>query len=187
MEPLARTYREIGKLCAAWSHLEHRTEATLWGILGLDASLGPLISWKQDLRGRWQLIIDHASKKHDEKDVASLRSINKDIITAIRDRNIIIHGLVHARMALPSDLPRGSSIPGGNCPIYPMTSLPCWTVFRGEEKGKSFPISTEAVKIVVSNINKIGERLNVFNVTHNYHEASNPSTMIEQNWPKQLP
>jgi hypothetical protein len=155
--------------------------------LCVDAGLGPVISWKQDLKGRWQLIIEHAWKRHNELAVAELRSINKDIITTSIDRNIVVHGLVHAKLSIPNNLARGATISGGTVPIYPMTAPPCWTIFKGEGKGKSFPISTEAVTIIIDNINKIAERVAAFNLCHNYHEASIPSSTVEQSWPKKLP
>lgn len=187
MEPTSRTHREIGRLCTALAYLESISEITLWGILGIDSNLGPLISWKQDLRGRWTIIMEYAPRKHDELEILELRTINKDIIVTMRDRNIIVHGLVHAEMMIPNGTPRGSRIPGGPTPVYPITTKPCWTIFKGEDKGKRFPISTDAVKIVSNNIKKIVSRVEIFNSRHNYHESSIPSPIIDESWPKQLP
>src|SRR5687768_5953228 len=89
-EPSRLTHEDVGRLCAAWSFLEYVTEQTLWGILDIkpDNKLGPLISWRLDMRGRWQLIIDQAESKHTKEDQATLRDINKKISDATRDRNI---------------------------------------------------------------------------------------------------
>lgn len=57
MEPSPQTFEEIGRLCVAWSYLEHVTEQTIWGVLELDDKLGPLITTRLDMRGRWDLIL----------------------------------------------------------------------------------------------------------------------------------
>jgi hypothetical protein len=88
-------FQEVGRLCSAWSFLEKRTENMLWGILDADERLGPIITWRLDLRGRWQLILKHAHKKHGADQIKELRNMNKDIVVVTRDRNIIVHGLIH--------------------------------------------------------------------------------------------
>jgi hypothetical protein len=123
------------------------TEATLWGIFNLQPSIGPLISWKLDLKSRWLYIVDAASQRHCANDVTFLRKMNKDITNVSRDRNIIVHGLIHAELITPEPRPeRGTVIPGGLIPSFPFSKQPCWTIFKGEDKGKSFPVSVRRLE-----------------------------------------
>src|SRR5262249_50804280 len=136
MEPTPKTMEEIGRLCGAWSYLEVLTEQTLWGILDADEKLGPVITWRLDMRSRWQLILEHAPKKHDSKDIDELRAINKDLATVTRDRNIIAHGLVHAAMNFPGERPEPGVV-DHLLKDADVMRVPCWTVFRGAEAGKN--------------------------------------------------
>jgi hypothetical protein len=187
MEPRSSTFREIGRLCSAWAALEMETEATLWGILSLQPSIGPHISWRRDLKSRWLLIVDAADQRHCTNDATFLRKMKKDIIIVSRDRNVIVHGLIHGEVIIPG--PRrehGEVIPGGSIPSVPFSKQPCWTIFKGEDKGKSFPVSVDAVRIVHSNIGVLAERLRQFNKTHGYKIVSTISGGVEANWPKPL-
>jgi hypothetical protein len=162
-------FQEVGRLCSAWSFLEKRTENMLWGILDADERLGPIITWRLDLRGRWQLILKHAHKKHGADQIKELRNMNKDIVVVTRDRNIIVHGLIHSWAPTDSE----------QAPV-------CWTVFRGAEAGKNFPISLEAVAMVVTSIQKLGRKLIAFNETHKYERTWPRLDKIEVEWPKPL-
>ncbi len=186
MEPTISTFKEIGRLCVGWSFLESMTEATLWGILDLDNRLGPLISWKQDMRGRWALIVEYAPTKHDETAIATLRQINKDIQQVNADRNIVVHGLVHSTVTVPLDWEHGKAVPGGLQSSVPFDMPPCWTIFRGEGKGRNYPISSSAVKIITENIHNIVVRLAEFNKTHNYIDRSTLNADIVASWPTRL-
>lgn len=184
-EPSPATNDEIGRLCMAWAVLEARTEATLWGILGADQRLGPVITWRLDLRGRWQMVLEHAPKKHTNDEVKELRSINSALIPVMRDRNIIVHGLVHALAIVD-----GPTAPAGYTFAQPprFERIPCWTVFRGSEAGKSFPVSAGAVHIVRNNIDRIADRVVTFNNRNGYAQdftwMSNP--IESQQWPTPL-
>jgi hypothetical protein len=113
--------------------------------------------------------------------------MNKDIINVSRDRNIIVHGLIHGEAIIPGPRPEhGTAIPGGTIPSFPFSRPPCWTIFKGDDKGKSFPVSFEAVRIVHSNIDILAERLRQFNKTHGYQTVSTISGGVEANWPKPL-
>jgi len=187
-EPTDATTIEMGRLCMAWSVLEGRTEATLWGILGADEKLGPIITWRLDLRGRWQLVLEHAPTRHNREEVEELRSINKSLTPVMRDRNIIIHGLVHAIMEILGDRrpASGEVIPGGLAGPHTFARKPCWTVYRGSEAGKNFPISRDAVEIVRENVLKITDRVVAFNNAHNYKTTFRPRDTIEVDWPKRI-
>ena len=187
IEPSAKTRREIGRLCAAWSLLEARSEATLWGIIGADQRLGPLISARLDLRGRWQMIIDQARRyKYHEDDLRILRQINADLTPIIQDRNIVIHGLIHALVIVPEEFAdrfkQGDSLPLGTA----FAREACWTVFRGSQAGKSFPVSTEAVLVIRGNIDTISNRVRVFNRAHNYTEFMGGGEDVVREWPTPL-
>ena len=113
--------------------------------------------------------------------------MNKDITNVSRDRNIIVHGLIHAELITPEPRPeRGTVIPGGLIPSFPFSKQPCWTIFKGEDKGKSFPVSVEAVRIVLSNIDILAEKLQKFNKSNGYKIVSAISGDVEANWPKPL-
>lgn len=171
----------MGRLCVAWSYLEIASENTIWGILDADDRLGPIITWRLDLRARWQLILDHAHKKHTVDERKELRDINKNLITVTRDRNIIIHGAVHAR-ALTESMPEYGNF------IVPQTIIrqACWTIFRGADAGKSFPISAEAVITVRDNINILAKKVIAFNQRHGYIRGTIPSEDVESGWPVRL-
>jgi hypothetical protein len=186
MEPTPETFMEMGQLCSSWSYLEAVTEEVLWGILDADQRLGPLITWRLDMRSRWQLILEHAPKKHGAKEMEELRSINKHLRTVTRDRNIIVHGLVHATLNLREPRPpRGQ--PAGHLMIPEnLMRIPCWTVFRGAEAGKNFPISTKAAKTVKENIGALARRVENFNARHGYPAGTPTNETIEADWPKPL-
>jgi len=183
MEPSPQTMEEIGRLCGAWSFLEMVTETTLWGIVDANEKLGPLITWRLDLRSRWQLILEYGPKKHDEKVMAELRKLNKAVAAVARDRNIIVHGLVHAQVKFPDGVKPHRIAPED---VRAFNRVPCWTVFRGAEAGKSFPVSQKAVEIVRINVQNIGQKVRAFNKVQKYKGADSPSGSIEQNWPKPL-
>ena len=170
----------------AWSHLEARSEITLWGILEADERLGPIVTDRLDLRGRWDLILVHARKKHNSDDIERLRAINKDLVTVTRDRNIIVHGLVHARMITNKPLQSGDKIPGGTELQHLFVRPPCWTIFRGADAGKNFLISTAAVTIVRENIHTIEKRVTQFNKDHHYAARRPLGDILEAGWPAQL-
>jgi len=153
------------------------------GLLDADDRLGPVITWRLDLRGRWQLILEHAPKKHDLKDIQDLRGINKDLTLITRDRNIIVHGLVHARVVTGTP-PGHYEVVGRAGEKVPFVRVPCWTIFRGAEAGKSFPVSTKAVEIVGKNIQELGRRIEEFNKRLGYFNSSLIPDHIEDDWPK---
>jgi hypothetical protein len=136
----------------------------------LDNKIGPLVTAKADMRARWQLILDHAPKKHDSSEVAALRAINKRVRDVTADRNIVVHGLIH------------KTSHGDDTPLPP-----CWSVFRGEAAGKSFPVSTRAVVIIHANIYTIAREVRHFNNRHGYERANlAPNLTVETEWPKLL-
>lgn len=184
MEPSPETKQEIGTLCMAWAFLESVTETTLWGVVDATEKLGPLITSRLDMRSRWQMILEYAPVKHDTKAVAELKGINKDLVPITRDRNIIVHGLVHAHVIRPPDSIYGDSFGPGHDLNY--IRKPCWAVFRGAGAGKVFPMSSGAVEIVRKNIQSLAERVIVFNKRHAYELSTQHTAPIEQNWPTPL-
>ncbi len=188
VEPSNETFAEIGELCAAWAYLEAVTEATLWGILDADEKLGPLISARLDLRGRWMMILRHAPKKHTNTEIELLRDTNKDLTPVIRDRNIIVHGLVNAVMAFPAHMPPtlGTDVITKDFADPTFSRIPCWTIFRGADAGKSFPVSKAAAEIVRNNIVKITTRVENFNEQHSYRKFTLPAKQVETGWPVQI-
>jgi hypothetical protein len=183
MEPSEEMFAEVGRLCSAWAFLEARTEATVWGIVGADERLGRIITWRLDLRGRWQLILDHAPKHFDQGKCEVLRKINKDLVPVTRDRNIIVHGLIHAQGTVQGTMPKiGTSLATEELTFV---RPPCWTVFRGAEAGKNFPISTKAVETVRSNVQKIAHKIREFNEQNGFQTPFR-SGGVETEWPEPL-
>jgi hypothetical protein len=159
-------HEEVGKLCIAWAFLELETERTIWAILDVDARIGPLLTWRRDIRSRWEMILSYAPKKHPQEDIQFLKTINKSLIDISRDRNIAVHGTAHYDREKQTQ---------------------CWTVWRGVEAGKTFPISATAVRIIRSNINKLSSALVQVNDRHSYLVCSDPEENIEADWPKPIP
>ena len=186
MEPSQETLAEIGALCIAYSYLESRAEATIWGILNTDERIGTILTGRLDLRSRFQLIVDHAEEKHTELQVQELKEINKALVKIIRDRNIIVHGIVHAEVNVQTKPRRGEIISNDLSLPYPMSRIPCWTIFKGADAGKSFPISRDAVRTVRQNVQNVAERLRIFNSFFQYHDSAKPSGFIETQWPERL-
>jgi hypothetical protein len=189
MEPLPETFEEIGRLCTSWAYLESVTEQTVWGVLGVDINLGRFITWRLDLRSRWQLILEQAPNKHSAEDVTALRAINKDVSTVARDRNIIVHGSMHTLVDLSTtgnpDYGKDFANLGET---FPVARVPCWTVFRGADVGKYFPVSKKAVEIARRNILTTAKHIVQFNKKHRY---TSPTIVLEPHpaeteWPKPL-
>jgi hypothetical protein len=186
MEPSPQTMEEVGRLCAAWSYLEMVTEQTIWGILDLNDKIGPIITYKLDMRGRWTLLTEWAPRKHTAADVKELSNINADVITANTDRNIIVHGRMHAlaKTNLPVKPPSYTLLQDENITGY--ERIPCWTVYRGPQAGKNFPVSKSAVETVLLNIQTIGKRVANFNTRFGYTKTVTPMLDVEPDWPKPL-
>ena len=186
-EPSARTVEEMGRLCIAWSFLESVSERALRGILG-DEEYGRAKTSQLDMRRRWEMILEHAPKKYNDDELRQLREINQAIPTVIRDRNIIVHGQVHASMSVPTEikLKPGTTLREGEAgKAFPFVRPPAWTIFRGSEAGKNFPISTEAVEIVRTNIQALGKKVSDFNSKQGYSETDG-SNVMESDWPRPL-
>jgi hypothetical protein len=188
MEPSPQTFEEVGRLCTAWAYLEHVTEQTIWGVLEVDQKVGPVVTYRLDMGGRWSLLTEWAPRKHFPADVKVLSDIAAQVRTVNTDRNIIVHGLIHAEMELPNQEPKPApyTIVGKAGERLPFKRIPCWTVTRGPEAGKNFPISKEAVERVRLNIQKIGRDVVSFNARFNYTSTVTPMTEVEKDWPKLL-
>ena len=187
MEPSPETFREIGRLCAAWAYLEAVSEITLWGILKISEELGETFTWRQGMRERWQMIVREAKKRPSNGDYETLKSISKLVSGAIRDRNIVIHGVIHAIVEVQGERPPpGTALPGGLNPDVKFNRVPCWTIYIGEDAGKNFPLSTQAVAIIRENIGKITDQVMDFNKSHSYTEHTNPKETVEAGWPTPL-
>jgi hypothetical protein len=183
MEPTTRTCREIGRLCIAYAALESEVECTVWGILDLDGRIGPIVTGRQDLRNRFQIILEYAERKHTKGDIVELKEINKWLTPIMRDRNIVVHGLVSATIVQHGPLPQRGTIVAQP---FVFGRTPCWTITKGGDAGKSFPVSPEAVTLIRNNIGKVSDRLMRFNQRFNYRLTSQQSDIVEQGWPKSL-
>jgi hypothetical protein len=181
MEPTPETYQKMGALCVAWSYLEMETEKTLLGIMSLSQELARIFVWRLGMRQRWQLIVSEGDTFLQSSDVSALKAINKKIEVVMRDRNIIIHGIVHAYK---------KNFTGSFMSMDELTSEhitpPCWTIFMGEGAGKRYPVSTSAVSTVLQNVQKVGEELMIINKRLDFKTSTEINSEIEHNWPKPL-
>jgi hypothetical protein len=167
VEPTRKTKQEIGSLCQAWAYLEVLTERAIWGMLKLDNTHGPLVIWRMDMKMRWEMLLNKAPQ-HLPDEMEFLRKMSKDVTTCTRDRNIIVHGLIHARVALPE-------------------TTAFWSVFRGADAGKKFRVSTHAAQTTRENIQLLGKRMEEFNNRHLYWSLTHGGDGVEQqNWPKRI-
>ena len=89
--------KNIGHLCAAWSHLEYITDRILWRVLKVNSRIGSMLTSSKDLGGRWNLIVNNAEPFVDEIEFSFFQKINTLIATVAIDRNIAVHGqiLIH--------------------------------------------------------------------------------------------
>jgi len=177
LKPIApEIYQAIGQLCSGWSSLEYVTEHLTRGILQGDNTTTPEETWRLSLRDRWKLILKEAPKKHNGNDLQTLETINERIPILVKDRNIIIHGLIHMWISNPQ-------IIDGKVVSGIVERVPAVTIFRGSEAGKNFPISEQAVRIVYANVLKVNNEIYAFNKDHGYTKGTIPSDELEQNWP----
>lgn len=182
-EPSNETYAAIGHLCVAWSYVEMQSERVLWGILGLNADLAEAFVWRMGLLQRWQMIVREARKKFAEEEVNELKAMKKLIDTSQRDRNIVVHGVVHAMARLPEKPKSGAFIGTIDSPP-PFERVPCWTIYMGDDAGKNFPVSTNAVKTIIGNVEKIQKLLDAYIARKDFTSGTPLADAIEENWPE---
>jgi hypothetical protein len=168
-EPNQETMATIGSLCGAWAYLEIVTEQAIWGILKLDVKLGQHITWRLDMKMRWELLLRIADE-HLPQESEFLRKLNKHVKTCTRDRNVIVHGIIHALLEAGD----------------PTKPRAFWSVFRGADANKKFPVSTNAVVTVRNNLQRLGREMSDFNMRHNFPDTSLGGGFAEENWPKPL-
>jgi hypothetical protein len=173
--------RLVGELCTSWAGFEFETEQAIWGILGIDHKFGRLITWPKDLRQMWQLLLNEATSKHPVDEVEYLKKINNRLTDVMKDRNIVVHGLIQAFVTSP-DAVQPNAIVNDAAIIV----VPTWTVFKGEHAGKKFPVSAAAVRIISNNIEKLSNELVAFNNRHNYHRGYYSNLPVETDWPRPL-
>jgi hypothetical protein len=185
-EPSKETLEEVGRLCQAWSWFEAVTDTTLLAVSDVSERENFSQLWRIDIWRRWEHLLQRAERGSTAADLAVLRKISTQLVTVIKDRNIIIHGLVHASAKMSGN----KSYTDGNIPAGEELSFiraPCWSISRGPEAGKNFPVSTKAAECVRLNIQKLGSRLKKYNNEHGYKTQRSPNKNIEGSWPIPLP
>lgn len=185
-EPSPETNEQIGRVCTAFAALEMHTEVLILGMLRLNQDQARAFVWRMQLQQRWQLICRESKSLLQPDDQSSLRTLKKRVERVARDRNIVVHGLVTAFIVAPSTPPRFGAIISTVQAPPPFQSPPCWTMFMGEDAGKNFPISTEAVRMIYSNIIELNEEVARFNEAHGYATPSFRSKIVERDWPLRL-
>jgi translation elongation factor EF-Ts len=155
---------EVGRLCAAWSFFEFITDRIIWAILKVDHKIGSMITANKDMQGRWSLIVNHAEPHVTASEMAMLRKINSSLAIVANDRNIIVHGQIMTKN------PSGQS--------YAILS-------RGASAGKWHPLTSEGVKVVMTNIVKLSYAARDIGNAHLWLEEK-PTEKIVSDWPKPL-
>lgn len=187
-EPSDRTRQEIGSLCFAWAFLELHSEGTLRGITSITPEQARIFSLKMAVQEKWNLICRQGQLVFSPEDQSTVNNIRAAISKAADDRNIIIHGVVHAGIMTDSpDMPYGEAMPASKFRDIPFYRQPCWTIFKGTNAEKNFPISSQAVEIVRSNIQLISAKVLAFNKRKNFTVMPAMSEAIEPDWPKPFP
>ncbi len=182
IEPISdKTHELVGRACAAWAHFEAVTEAAIWGVLGVDQTLGPIITWPKDIRQMWQLLLSESPKKLLQEDIDFLKRINKQLVDVMKDRNIIVHGLISMMVESKKTYNIGDIVDEGK-----LTLTPAWTVFKGEHAGKRFVMSEKAIRIILENIQKLAHDMQEFNKKHGYRAQYFPVLPADPTWPKRL-
>jgi hypothetical protein len=181
-EPSQETLAAVGELCVAWSYVEMRTERTLWGIMGLTPQQGEAFLWRMPLLTRWQMIVREARKLYQEAEVDELKAIKKMVDTTQRDRNIVVHGVVHALMIADGDQTPGRLV-GSVAQPPPFVRLPCWTIYMGDDAGKNFPVSPSAVGTIIDNARKIAELITAYNNRKGFTVGTDLAETVEEGWP----
>ncbi|MCJ2009172.1 hypothetical protein [Methylobacterium sp. J-092] len=169
--PEPELFEQIGRLCSSWSLLETLSEATIWGLLKVKPNVGEAITGRMDMRGRWQLLLDTAKNIHNDTDMACLKGFDRDIKVLNQDRNVVVHGVM-------------SAIINEEQNAYELG--PAWSVQRGGNAGKRYPVSTEAVTIIRENIRTTGDKLAEFNGRFGYAIQSFPLGEVVKGWPLRL-
>ena len=169
LEPLMATYREVGRLCTAWAFVEMLTEVTLLGVLDLSVELTETLIWPMTLQKRWATITKAARSKLPPEAANAARRLEKMVRQVGRDRNIVVHGLVHAKVFSSGDVREV-----------------CWTIFMGEDAGRNFPVSVSAARIIRLNAQQLGSEIGAFNIRHGFNRRSAQRIEVERDWPKPL-
>jgi len=146
------------------------TEGKMWGLLKLDRALAETFIWRMGLTQRWTMIVTEAKKRLGEDEWKEAKRIRSMVDDVSQDRNVIVHGIIHKTVRTDLTL-----------------SPPVWAIFMGQNAGKSFPVSTDAVRVVIKNAYKLQLTIKDFNTRNGFsgHSLDNlPS--IGEPWPRQL-
>ncbi len=138
---------EIGRLCCAWSFLEYEVERTIWGLLRIGIDVGQHITYKLDMRGRWELLAQIATEHLNPSYRNTLGKIKEKMGQLTADRNLYIHGLVVAKG-----------------PEFNIMSI----VYRGKGAGKPVPIFAEKIAATRTAVQDAARKLAAFNDHKNY-------------------
>lgn len=156
---------DVGSLCAGWSFLEAVTDVILRNVLGVTPKVAGIICEFKDIASRWKLIVQNAEGIVSEDEFKLIKSINKHILDVTKDRNIIVHGQIIAA-------PHGTE-------VYAM-------ITRGEHAGKLFPMTKDAVKTVMENIQRLADAARTIIQAHDWKVPPLTGERVS-NWPTPIP
>jgi len=159
------------------------SERTLCGVLRITPDISKALIWHLPLRQRWQVIVRESKSRLPVEKVELLRQLSKRIEKIARDRNIVVHGVIHAKISAVSKTKRGDKLPLRQAEY---SRAPCWTIYIGEDAGKNFPISKLALQKIIANIQNVTNELEVFNSEHNFVIGTDPDDYVQTDWPKSL-
>lgn len=150
-------FEELGRLCAAWAYLEAGTDCAIWGMLKLDKTTGPHITWRLDMRGRWSMLMSISKTLVDKAERQALVKLNTKVEDLNERRNLYVHGLVAS---------------------YSNATQFYQVVFRGKMQGKLQPTSAKLVQTTREEIQDVATQMAAFNRRLGYVFAAidRPST-----------
>lgn len=155
---------EVGRLCAAWSYFEMITDRLLWGILDVNPVVGSIISSQKEMAGRWSLIVNHASGRLTPPECKFCRLINKELAAVATDRNIVVHGRIF---------------------VEQVTNNVYASITRGANAGKWYPLTKEAVDLIIHNIAYLAEAAKLIAGKYKWLEEE-PDGPRVSDWPKRI-
>jgi len=100
--------RLIGRVCVAWSRLEHAMQDVLWQMIGVPIEDGRILTANADASRKLQWLGSFAKKNLAGSELDELKATFALIDAARQDRNFIIHG--SWGLIMPGEIPMCMSV-----------------------------------------------------------------------------
>lgn len=85
---------DIGSVAVESANCEKRVESLIWDLLGIEERQGKFLSKGTQFSSSLEILLNLAKERLGEHEnlIAEFTKIKSDIVEAIKDRNVIIHG-----------------------------------------------------------------------------------------------